>query len=416
MNDTIRKNRAAQVQLTVLNPDGSPLAHRNVQVAQTRHQFLFGVAGFDILAAQLPSSDAAREITARRVENLTTLFNAVTLPFYWSRFEATRGKPMTRALRQAAQWSVKHQLVPKGHPLCWHTLAPDWLLPMSNSEILQAQRARITREVTAFRGLIDTWDVINEAVIMPVFEKYDNGLTRVCKELGRIETIRAMFDTARAANPHAILLLNDFDISPAFDILVEGCLEAGIQIDGIGIQSHMHQGYWGVEKTLRVLEQFERFGLPIHFTETTLVSGHLMPPEIVDLNDYQVKHWRTTRQGEERQAREVIQHYTTLVAHPLVQGITWWDLADGGWLGAPAGLLRQDGSPKPAYAELEKLIKGEWWLAPTTLRTDENGKIEFTGFPGAYELKWARTKHAFTLDAPGAQSITLQVPDNPAHP
>ena len=50
----------------------------------------------------------------------------------------------------------------------------------------------------------------------------------------------------------------------------------------IGIQSHMHQGWWGVEN-FEVLENFERFQLPIHFTATTLVSGHLVPPGIVDL-------------------------------------------------------------------------------------------------------------------------------------
>ena len=65
-------------------------------------------------------------------------------------------------------------------------------------------------------------------------------------------------------------------------------MEVGIRIDAIGIQSYMHQGYWGVAKTLKVLDQFARFNLPIRFTETTLVSGQLMPPEIVDLNDYQV--------------------------------------------------------------------------------------------------------------------------------
>src|ERR1051325_1395966 len=120
-----------------------------------------------------------------------------------------------------------------------------------------------------------------------------------------------MFEAARMENPSAILLLNDFDVSPAYDILVEGCLEAGIKIDVIGIQSHMHQGYWGVEKTLKVLSHFERFKLPIHFTETTLVSGQLMPPEIVDLNDYQVADWPTTADGEERQGREAIPTYNT---------------------------------------------------------------------------------------------------------
>src|SRR6185503_5100787 len=169
-----------------------------------------------------------------------------------------------------------------------------------------------------------------------------------------------------------------FKQKSAYDILVEGCLEAGIQIDAIGIQSHMHQGYWGVEKTLKVLDQFTRFNLPIHFTETTLVSGQLMPSEILDLNDYQVAEWPTTPQGEDRQAEETLLHYKTLFAHPLVEGITWWDMSDGGWLNAPAGLLRRDGSSKPAYDELLKLVKGEWWVAPTKLSTDSNGDIQFT--------------------------------------
>ena len=48
-------------------------------------------------------------------------------------------------------------------------------------------------------------------------------------------------------------------MSDAYDILVEGCLESGIKFDAIGLQSHMHQGYWGVEKTLKILERFSRF-------------------------------------------------------------------------------------------------------------------------------------------------------------
>jgi GH35 family endo-1,4-beta-xylanase len=243
---------------------------------------------------------------------------------------------MTEPLKNAAHWCRQRGLTVKGHPLCWHTLTADWLLSMSNTEILQAQTARIRRDVSDFQGLIDMWDVINEAVIMPVFDqrsspvdKYDNGLTRLCKEMGRIKLIKTLFETARETNPSATLLINDFDVSPAYDILVEGCLEAGIQIDAIGIQSHMHQGYWGVEKTLKVFDQFTRFNLPIHFTETTLVSGQLMPPEIVDLKDYQVQEWPTTPKGEDRQVEETILHYKALFAHPLVEGylvgyVGWW--------------------------------------------------------------------------------------------
>jgi GH35 family endo-1,4-beta-xylanase len=410
MNTEIRKNRMADASITILKADKKPLANQEVTIAQTKHKFLFGTAAFDLVPLSNGEYDGERKEQAeQRAEKLTALFNAATLPFYWARFEPQRGKPLTRQLKNAAKWCIEHHLLVKGHPLCWHTLTAGWLLSMTNPEILQAQTARVKRDVSNFRGLIDMWDVVNEAVIMPIFDKYDNGITRLCKEMGRIDLIKAMFDAARAENPSATLLLNDFDISPAYDILVEGCLKAGIKIDIIGIQSHMHQGYWGVEKTLKVLDQFARFNLPIHFTETTLVSGHLMPSEIVDLNDYQVSEWTTAPQGEDRQAQEALQHYQTLFAHPLVEGITWWDLSDGGWLNAPAGLIREDGSTKPAYEELLKLVKGEWWTAPTRLATDSNGKIRFPGFLGEYELTYSGKHKLFSITKENAIAITVEV-------
>jgi endo-1,4-beta-xylanase len=395
--------------ISILKADGTPLVNQEVTIAQTKHNFLFGTAAFDLVP--LASGEyvgVKKEQAEQRAEKITALFNNATLPFYWARFEPERGKPITEKVKNAARWCLDHHLITKGHPLCWHTLTADWLLSMSNAEILQAQIKRIQRDVSDFRGLIDMWDVINEAVIMPIFDKYDNGITRICKEMGRINTVKAMFEATRAENQTALLLINDFDISPAYDILVEGCLEAGIKIDVIGIQSHMHQGYWGVEKTLKVLDNFSKFNLPIHFTETTLVSGRLMPPEIVDLNDYQVEKWPTTPEGEERQVREAIQHYETLFAHPLVEGITWWDSSDGGWLNAPAGLIRKDGSIKPAYNELMKLIKGEWWISPATFNTDENGKIQFSGFLGEYNLTYKGQQTAFTLMKEKAPVITIE--------
>ena len=133
-----------------------------------------------------------------------------------------------------------------------------------------------------------------------------------------------------------------------------------------------------------------------------------MPPEIVDLNDYQVEKWPTTPEGEEHQVSEAIQHYQTLFAHPLVEGITWWDSSDGGWLNAPAGLIRKDGSIKPAYNELMKLIKGEWWISPTTFTTDNNGKLQFSGFFGEYNLTYKGQQTAFTIAKENGSIITIE--------
>jgi endo-1,4-beta-xylanase len=406
----IRKNRTANATVTLIH-NGAPVANQDILVKQRNHKFLFGSNWGDstVALANGELSGKEKELAELRNERFIQLFNQATLPFYWTRFEPQRGQPQTQRILNAANWYRDHNCIVKGHPLCWHTLTADWLLTMSNQEILKAQIERIQRDVSDFAGVVDQWDVVNEAVIMPIFDRYDNGITRLCKELGRIELIRAVFDATRVVNPQATLLLNDFDVSPAYDILIEGCLAAGVKIDVIGIQTHMHQGYWGSEQTLKILERFECFNLPIHFTENTIVSGHLMPPEIVDLNDYQVSEWPSTPEGEERQAQEVVTHYKTLFSRPLVAGITWWDLSDGGWLNAPAGLLRRDHSPKPAYEELLKLVKGEWWLPPTSMTTDAVGQFMFDGFLGEYELSLGNQKAAFSLDVKGKAEIFVDL-------
>ena len=324
------------------------------------HPFGFGCNAFDAVPyANGEATAAGADAAEARMRRWLALFNTGTLPFYWARFEPERGRPDTERLRTAAAWLVERGVRVKGHPLCWHTLAPDWLLELSDAEIIAAQLDRIEREVGGFAGLIDTWDVVNEAVIMPVFDRYDNGITRMCRRLGQVETVRRTFEAARAANPGATLLLNDFDLSPAYEELIARCLDAGAPIDALGLQTHMHQGFWGEERLLETVERFARFGLPLHFTEVTLVSGDLMPAHIVDLNDWQPEDWPTTPEGEARQADEVVRFYGALVGHPAIASITWWDFADGEWLNAPSGMVRRDGSPKPAYGALHRLVHGD---------------------------------------------------------
>lgn len=379
--------------------DNVPLAKKEVAVRQVKHEFLFGCAEFSCVPlANGELFGREKELAEERFEKFFELFNFVTLPFYWGRFEPVKGKPDTRRLVKGAQWLVEKGCTLKGHPLCWHTVTAPWLMEMTNEEIYKTQINRIRRDVSAFAGLIDMWDVVNEAVIMPVFDKYDNGITRICKELGRLKLLRETFLAARKANSCALLLLNDFETGEDYAFLIEACLEAGIPIDAIGIQSHMHQGYWGIEKTLRVLERFSRFAFPLHFTETTLVSGHIMPREIADLNDYKVTDWPTTPEGEERQAQEAVLHYKTLFAHPMVQSITYWNFVDGGWLNAPAGFIRKDGTAKPMYNEILNLIKHEWWTKASTLMTDEDGSVNVKGYLGEYEIVCDGITRKFVLD------------------
>lgn len=380
-------HRMANKTIKLVDGSGNPVAGREVTLQQTNHKFKFGCGIFDAIQVANRNVPADRlAFLEEKLDMFLDVFNAATLPFYWGMFEPERGKPRTRELQAAARWLQERNVTVKGHPLCWHTVTAPWLLELSNDEILKAQFDRIERDVSDFKGLIDTWDVINEVVIMPIFDKYDNGITRISKDLGRVGIIKEMFAKTREFNPNATLLLNDFNTSINYEILIDGCLNAGISIDAIGIQSHQHQGYWGREKLEEVLERFSHFGLPIHFTENTLTSGHIMPPEIDDLNDYQIPEWPSTPEFEERQAREMEEMYSILFKHPLVEAITTWNFSDeGAWLGAPAGLVRKDNSPKPSYEVLKKLIKGEW-STNVTVRSDDNGIASFEGFLGDYDL------------------------------
>jgi len=358
---------------------GNPIANKKVHLKQTNHSFLFGCGAFDFIPFVKNGDEEHKLIT----ESWQGIFNYGTLPFYWGQFEPEEGKPDTDTLMKTAQYMKSKNIQVKGHPLCWHTVCADWLMEYDNETILKKQLERIDREVTGFKGVIDMWDVINEVVIMPIFDKYDNAVTRLCKEHGRVGLIKKVFDEAHQCNPDATLLLNDFNTTTNYEILIDGCLNAGVPISAIGIQSHQHQGYWGKEKLEEVLDRFSHFGLPIHFTENTLISGDIMPAYIEDLNDWQVDEWPSTPEGEERQAKEIEEMYRILFAHPLVEAITTWDYRDGAWLKAPSGYIRLDNSLKPSYKMLQKMVKEEWWT-DTEVTTDAEGFAEVDAFKGEY--------------------------------
>ena len=317
------------------------------------------------------------------------VFNYGTLNFYWGLFEPAEGMPQTESRMNAAKYLKEHGATVKGHPLCWHTACADWLLKYDNKTILEKQLSRIDREVSGFKGIIDMWDVINEVVIMPVFDRYDNAITRICKELGQVGTVKAVFNEAYKNNPGATLLINDFNLSEKYVDLIKKCLDEGVQISAIGLQSHQHQGYWGREKLEETLARFEPFGIPLHFTENTLVSGPLVPPEIVDLNDYAYKDGDSTPELEERQKNEMEDMYRIVFEeHPLVKAFTTWDFTDGMWLNAPSGFLHADNSEKPSYKMMKNLIHNEYHTS-LSAKTDANGFVELSGFKGTYDVEFS---------------------------
>ena len=397
----IEKYRKGDAVLKLAGPDGEPLRNSlAVKIEQKRHKFLFGCNIFKLGRCSTPEDNAAYE------KRFAALLNFATLPFYWWNYERRQGQPDDERTDQIVRWCKAQNITTKGHPLAWNYVDPRWL-PDDPDKAMQAQMKRIGRCVQRFKNDIDIWDVVNEATHYDREEikKQAPILTEAIRKMGVGAYVREAFKEARQANPKATLLINDYRTDPDFEkkVISELLDEAGKPLyDVIGIQSHMHGGCWPVQKTWEVCEHFAKFGKPLHFTETTVVSGPKSQ-----------QGWLTTPEGEKRQAEQVAEFYSVLFSHPAVEAITWWDFTDqNAWQQAPAGLVRADMTPKPAYDELERLIKGKWWTQDETT-TNTEGAARIRGFFGEYEVSsqvdGKKLTGTFQLDKTTPEKIDIRM-------
>jgi GH35 family endo-1,4-beta-xylanase len=369
----IEKHRQADGLITV-SGGGKPLAGVRISLEQVAHEFLFGSNCF-----QFGRIDNA-ELEDRYRQQFAALFNFCTLGFYWAGYEARRGAPSYDYTDKAVEWALAHGLRCKGHPLVWDHPAssPQWL-PKDHAEVATLSDARVRDIISRYRGRIDTWDVVNEATHLPEKSVNHTAMAAWGAEIGSVEYTRRALKIARPANPSATLLVNDYRTDPKYQALLEVLrAETPPLFDVVGIQSHMHDRIWDTRTTREICDRFARLGLPLHFTEVTVLSGPRLGPG---------ENWgATTPELEARQAEEVVRFYTELFAHPAVEAITWWDFSDyHAWQRAAAGFLRKDMSPKPVYEQLLRLVKKQWW-SHEDFTTDAQGQASLRLFGGKHRL------------------------------
>jgi len=372
-DERIEKYRMGDATAIVKDRAGRTVANATITIEQKSHDFLFGCNIFRLFQIPEPKLNRAYQ------ERFKALLNFATLPFYWGSFERRRGQKQFQRLEQMARWCKENGIITKGHPLVWHNTVPPWA-PKDPDRTRRLLKKRVEEIVRRYKGLINIWDVVNEATVSA---RVDNGVGLWIKEVGAAAAVGESLDWAYKKNPDGVFIVNDFNISPAFEKLIGDLLEKKQHITAIGIQSHMHGGIWPLARAWQVCETYGKFGLPIHFTELTVLSGKR---EAGGDRRSRQRGWDSTPEGEEMQGEYVPGFYTVLFSHPAVEAITWWDFSDSGaWQGAPAGLVRKDMSPKPAYENLMALVKGKWWTK-TECRTDSAGKATFRGFYGRYRL------------------------------
>lgn len=400
--ERIRQCRTAEVELRLSDDTGRIIPHATVDVQLVRHEFKFGCNAF--LVGQIADETLQRGYE----ERLTALLNYATLPFYWGSYEQSKDTTREQALGTMAEWCGRHRIATKGHPLIWHETFPQWGHQCSDDEILTRLERRVRQIVSQFKDRVHLWDVVNEATVSHTF---DNAVGRWIARDGAAACVEQALRWAREANPSATLLYNDFNVSPDFEALVGALRDRDAPLDVIGIQSHMHKGRWPLERVWQVCETYARYGLPLHWTELTILSGRL---KAADDNDWHTPRtdWKSTPDGEMTQAEYGEQLYTLLFSHPSVEAITWWDFSDyGSWQGAPAGLVREDMTPKPLYERQLNLVKKDWCTDVHTT-SDGEGRTRLRCVFGTHRVRatldTGRTLSGeFTVSRKGHRAMTV---------
>lgn len=252
-------------------------------------------------------------------------------------------------------WGHEQSLRVFGHTLVWYSQGLDVFTDALPTARFAAEFDRYVSTVAGrYRGRMVGWDVVNEAVAE------DGDGLRDCvyaRKLGPEAYIVRAFEQARAADPGAVLFLNDYNLEnnprkgATFLKLVERLLTLGAPVTGIGTQSHLD-----IEIPAGRIRDFFRdaasLGLPIHVSELDFPmerDGGRRP----DL--------RSTAERRAQQVARVGELAEAFMALPARQrfAFTTWGLRDpDSWLVREEGknrpdesalLLDAEGRANPAY-------------------------------------------------------------------
>ncbi len=167
----------------------------------------------------------------------------------------------------------KNNMFIVGHTLVWHNQTPDWVFEKkdgtirSRDELVSLLKNHILTVVGRYRGKINAWDVVNEAL-------NDDGTMRDTKwrQIIGDDYLKLAFEFAYQADPETELYYNDFNMfkpakRQAAIKIVKELIASGVKVDGIGMQGH-----WGLkgpsnDEIIGSMEDFKAAGVKTMITE-----------------------------------------------------------------------------------------------------------------------------------------------------
>lgn len=211
--------------------------------------------------------------------------------------------------------AAKDKQLLRCHNLVWHSQLAPWVTATTwdKANLTAMLREHVRREAGHWKGQCYAWDVVNEGL-------NEDGTYRsdVFYDTLGDEYFKIAFEEAALADPGAKLYYNDYNIespgpkSDGAKRIVKLIQDAGLRIDGVGLQSHFIVGETPtIDQQISNMKGFTDMGVDVAITELDI---RLQLPD-----------------NEENLAQQSVDYRTSVGACMQVKrcvGVTVWDFYD----------------------------------------------------------------------------------------
>lgn len=228
----------------------------------------------------------------------------------------------------------------RGHTLVWGDALPPWAKALKGPAEAERELIRHIETVVArYRGVLPSWDVVNEVIAHDPREKGPWRDTIWLRLIGP-RYIELAFRTAAAVDPAAKLVINDYDFEATDPrtrarrevllTMVRRMRDKGVPIHGVGFQSHLYgERDIDADGLARFVDELSQLKLDILVTE-------------LDVIDWQMAADPAAR--DQAAAAMTLRYLKAIASARAPAAVVTWGLSDrSSWIGDV--FKRHDGLP-----------------------------------------------------------------------
>ena len=289
-----------------------------------------------------------------QVEIIKKQFNSVTAENAWKPGEIhpKEGVWNFGLADSIANFCRENGIKMRGHCLCWHSQFADWMFtdkkgkPVKKEVFYQRLREHIHTVVNRYKDVVYAWDVVNEAMaddgrpfefvdgkMVPASPYRQSRHFKLCGD----EFIAKAFEFAREADPTGVLIYNDYSCvdngkRERIYNMVKKMKDAGVPIDGIGMQGHYNIYFPDEDQLEKAIQRFSEIVNTIHITEldlrTNTESGGQLRFSRGEVKP-QAPYIATLQEDQYARLFKIFRKYKN-----VIKNVTFWNLSDkDSWLG-----------------------------------------------------------------------------------